>query len=629
MPNHVVYSDCVITEAFDFVEANQLKDAKLWRRFVNQFREKSDVDDGWRGEYWGKMMRGASLVYAYTKDLELYRLLADTVQDMMASAERNGRISSYPLEEEFKGWDLWSRKYILLGMQYFLEVTEDQIFTEKIVKSMMAQADYILKRIGEEAGKRSITAATNNWRGMNSCSILEPMVRLYSITGVQRYLDFATYIVELGCTDIVNIFELAYQDQLYPYQYPVTKAYEMTSCFEGLLEYYRIVKNEKYRTALINFANKVLESDFTIIGCCGCTHELFDHSSVRQANTNNGDVQQETCVTVTLMKFMYQMTLLTGDSRYVDAFERSFYNAYLGAFNTERKVENCVITDHPTLNFEPLPFSSYSPLTADTRGKLIGGFKIMSDNSYYGCCACIASAGIGLFPKLAILTTEKGVVWNLFAKGTGDAKTPKGNEIHYTITTGYPKNGTVTMVIDCEPEEFEIKIRNPEWSEQTVVRVNTESVETQRGYISIARTWKKGDIIQLVFDMRTRAIYPVPYGSQVLMNEMIWEHDIVIPKFDAEDPKAKCHIALQRGPIVLAQENRLGYNVDEPIQVAVDPEGFVDVKIPKQDTAPYKHIVEVQVPLLDGSWMTVTDYSSAGKDYTEKSKMAAWMLTVK
>jgi DUF1680 family protein len=94
----------------------------------------------------------------------------------------------------------------------------------------------------------------------------------------------------------------------------------MISCFEGLIEYYRVTGIEKYKEAIVRFADKVLESDFTIIGCSGCTHELFDHSTVRQANTNNGRIQQETCVTVTLMKFMYQLTCMTGDPKYVDAF---------------------------------------------------------------------------------------------------------------------------------------------------------------------------------------------------------------------------------------------------------------------------------------------------------------------
>ncbi|MBQ5773141.1 MAG: glycoside hydrolase family 127 protein, partial [Clostridia bacterium] len=340
-----------VDRAFRFVRDFQLMDPVLWRRFVQQFREDADADGGWRGEYWGKMMRGASMVWAYTRDEELYRILVETVRDMMASANGDGRISSYPLGMEFDAWDIWSRKYVMLGMQYFLEVCPDEELKAEMIASMRGQADYIIARIGSsKEGKKPIVKATRHWRGLNASSILEPIVRLYSLTGEQAYLDFASYIVGTGATDVVNIFDLAYENDTAPYQYPVTKAYEMTSCFEGLLEYYRITGEEKYKTAVINFASRILETDFTVIGSCGCTHELFDHSAVRQANTNNHPVMQETCVTVTLMKFFHQVYLLTGDSKFMDAFEVSFYNAYLGSINTEKVIEPTLATDYPDLH---------------------------------------------------------------------------------------------------------------------------------------------------------------------------------------------------------------------------------------------------------------------------------------
>jgi hypothetical protein len=59
----------VINNAVEFIEKEQLCDSALWTRFVDQFRVRTDSDNGgWRGEYWGKMMRGGALVYAYTKN---------------------------------------------------------------------------------------------------------------------------------------------------------------------------------------------------------------------------------------------------------------------------------------------------------------------------------------------------------------------------------------------------------------------------------------------------------------------------------------------------------------------------------------------------------------------------------
>ncbi len=616
-------------EAAKFIEGFGLTDATLWRRFVQQFREGADNDGGWRGEYWGKMMRGASFTYAYTKSPELYAVLTKTVEDMLDSADGYGRISSYDVEHEFDGWDIWSRKYILLGMQYFLEICTDGALAERIKASMCAQVDYLISKIGDrEDGKMPITKATRHWRGLNSSSLLEPIVRLYNITGEQRYLDFAEYIVGCGGTEVVNIFDLAYEDKLYPYQYPITKAYEMTSCFEGLLEYYRVVGNERHKTAVINFANKVLRSDFTIIGCCGCTHELFDRSSVRQANTTNGRIMQETCVTVTLMKFFTQLTLLTGDARYSDAFEISMYNAFLGAINTDRATEPTVVAENPTWCIEPLPFDSYSPLTAGTRGNGIGGLKLMSDNHYYGCCACIGSAGNGLMSKMATLASKGGIVLNMYFDGVTRSTTPAGAPITFKTSTRYPADGEINIELEMSvPERFEISLRNPAWSKNTTLCVNGEAVSVNNGYIVLSREWKQGDTIVLSLDMRTRAVRPTPYGHDILMNKVIWGINYMVCTYDEEDPIAKNHIALLRGPLVLAQENRLGYSVDTPVEIAVDADGYVEVTFPEQDIAPYKHIIELCVPLTDGGVMHVTDYSSAGKTWNSDSKMAAWMLT--
>ena len=619
-----------VDNTIKYIEDFQLLNSETWARFVQQFREDSDPDFGWRGEYWGKMMRGASLTYSYTKNPVLYKELRKTVSDMMDSADEKGRISCYTLDKEFGGWDVWERKYVLLGMQYFLEICTDESFAKKVIASMCAQVDCIMEKIGDpKDGKIKITSATRHWRGLNSSSLLEPIVRLYNITNEQKYLDFATYIVDCGGTEVENIFDLAYEDKFSPYQYPMTKAYEMTSCFEGLLEYYRATGIERYKTSVINFANKILETDFTIIGSCGCTHELFDHSKVRQANTTNYKTAQETCVTVTLMKFFYQLTLLTGDPKYVDAFETSMYNAFFGSVNTNKVVE---VSEPDWIKelehiIEPMPFDSYSPLTAGTRGAVIGGLRLMSDKHYYGCCACIGSAGNGLIPKMALLTTEKGFALNLFIDGTVKSTTPEGKEITFETSTKYPVNANVKTTLHFNgSESFELLIRNPEWSKTTKLSVNGEEYMVNDGYITIQRAWADGDEIELVLDMRTEVIHPIPYGHEILMNKVIWGINYMVPTYDEEDPLAKKHIALRRGPLVLAQENRLGYSVDTPISVKINDDGYVDVTFPEKDIAPYEHIIEVCVPLDDGTKMHVTDYASAGKLWTNESKMAAWML---
>ena len=99
--------------------------------------------------------------------------------------------------------------------------------------------------------------------------------------------------------------------------------------------------------------------------------------------------------------------------------EKSFYNAYLGSLNTEHHESRYVHNKFSDVEVVPcfLPFDSYSPLTPGKRGQKVGGNQLLPDNSYYGCCACIGAAGIGLVPKLALLTTEGGFSYNLFIDG--------------------------------------------------------------------------------------------------------------------------------------------------------------------------------------------------------------------
>lgn len=620
-----------LDRSLNLITDMQLRDADMWRLFVEQFRgNPDDHDAGWRGEFWGKMMRGACFVYSYSKDKALFDVLKTTVNDLVESQDELGRISTYSREKEYDGWDLWSRKYVLLGMQYFVEICDDTEFNAKVIDCMKKQVDYLMQRIGwASEGKLLITRLTRHWRGLNSSSILEPIVRLYSLTEEKKYLDFAEYIVACGGMDVENVFELAYRDELHPYQYPVTKAYEMTSCFVGLLEYYRITKNERHLKAIINFADRVLEDDFTVIGSAGCTHELFDHSTVRQANPDRGDPRaQETCVTVTLMQFFYQLNLITGDAKYMDAFERSLYNGYLGAVNTDGAIDTTAAKQYPELTMVPMPFDSYSPLTSGIRGNGTGGFKPFRDGRYYGCCICIGSAGIGVAMKSAVLTSRQGLVVNLYEKGEITQPLTDGSIVNLKFDTEYPVGETVKITVDTEvKDDIELLLRNPEWSKNTKATINGKAITVTKGYVSVYRKWEKGDTIELTFDMRTRAIYPIAYGSQILMNKVVWGANCMCPTFDREHPSTKNHIAIQRGPLMLAQENRLGYSVDDAVSVKVNEDGYVDIIIPDTKTAPYACELEAQIPTTDGGCFTVTDYASAGKLWTEESKMAVWFNT--
>ena len=585
----------LLKRAVDFITKKQLMDASVWKLFVHQF-ELGNTDDhnvGWRCEYWGKMMRGASMVYQVTGDEQLYALLESTVRDMLKTQDAYGRMTTYSKEKELDGWDLWGRKYILLGMQHFLEICKDKAFSEAILCALMRHADAIIDTVGPESeGKKEILTCTRHWNGLNSASILEPYMRLYNITKEQRYLDFAAYIVSTGATRGQNIFELAYEGKLAPYEFEVTKAYEMMSCFEGLLEYYRVTGIQKWKTACLNLAEKILATDVTVIGCSGCTHELFDHSAVRQFDIEEKGIMQETCVTVTWMKFLFQLLCLTGEAKYADQMELSFYNALLGAINT----------DEVTIN-GGLPFDSYAPLLPGLRGRQMGGYQVMENGTYYGCCACIGAAGLGLFGIASVMNAENGTRIQFFEKGVHKTLTPKGSPLTITVDTNYPLDGRVEIRVDTEEKEaFEIAVRIPAWSKRTSACVNGEAVSAQSGcYLTLERVWTAGDVISLDFDMRVYPVYPEDYGVS-----------------SREAP----YIALKKGPVILGRDARLGEDVCSSVSPRISEDGSVSVK---SGASPYACDIALSVENEDGSFFPVTDYASCGKTWTDESKMCAWM----
>jgi DUF1680 family protein len=171
------------------------------------------------------------------------------------------------MEEEFIGWDLWSRKYVLTGMLHFREICKDEALKAEILSAMRKHADYVVERIGSGEGKTEICDTSFWWQGLNSATILEPMLALYKLTQEEKYLQFAEYILSTGGLKNANLLELATDNAKRPSEYPVTKAYEMMSFFEGALAYYELTGKEYYLTAVCNFASAIMKHEITVIGC--------------------------------------------------------------------------------------------------------------------------------------------------------------------------------------------------------------------------------------------------------------------------------------------------------------------------------------------------------------------------
>lgn len=576
--------------------ANWNKGRLPYDEFVNFFRTHAAPQFA-LGEMWGKAVRSGSMFYRYTKDPELKTILDNTVQDLLSTQNENGSISCTPVDQQpgSENGDLWERKYVMLGLEeYYQWVNPDSA----VLNALKKHADCIIDQVGHAPKKEIVDlgwSATNI--GYEPCHIesstlLEPFMRLYNWTGEQRYLDFARYIVESGGTKHFDLIQQAY-DNTDPYlmsgHYP--KAYEMMSMFEGVVEYYRVTGDERCRQAFMNLFNNIRKREITIIGNAGADQpyhpnvagEAWGNTAYEQTNPNITRMM-ETCVGVTWMKFCSQIMRLTGDPAPADEIEKYVYNGLLGAMK-------------PTGD-------GFSYVNLLNGNKVVNyGWGWHFDDFYVTCCNLNGPMGLAYIPYVAVMTSEEGPIVNLYNAGEVNMNT-RTQPLQLTIDTDFPLTGHVVINVNPEKaENFTMKLRIPSWSQNTALSVNGEKVEATPGtYAELNRKWNPGDRIEIDFDMTCRVIN-APLGSNRAGDNFQ---------------------AVVRGPIVLARDENIDPNFDQPVAIQADENGVVAIT-PVQPTLPSTKM-EFLVPTSEGD-IHMVDYASV--DGWSGSKICTWLPILK
>lgn len=146
---------------------------------------------------------------------------------------------------------------------------------------------------------------------------------------------------------------------------------------------------------------------------------------------------------------------------------------------------------------------------------------------------------------------------------------------------------------DGKPQKFALNARIPSWSKNTEIFVNgKKSASPESGkYAEIRRKWRDGDTVEIVFDSRA---------------------------FVVRDPNNPEIYALQRGPIVFAQDLRFEPNIDKPFKFEFENGDFVKnvevVKINGTNAA-------LKVKTADGGYRTFADYASCGATWDKNSRL--------
>ncbi len=552
---------------------------------VEPFRLRNE-SHRWQSEFWGKWIQGAIASYRYSRDAELYEIIKQGAEGLMATQTPDGYIGNYAPEYQLQQWDVWGRKYSTLGLLAWYDLSGDK----RALKAARGVIDHLMTQVGPQA---TAIAMTGNYFGMASCSILEPVVYLYQRTNDKRYLEFANYIAEqLNAPEGPQLLDRADKPVARRFPHPENwwsrenghKAYEMMSCYEGLLEMYKLTGEKKYLEAVEKTVETIIEQEINIAGS-GSAFECWYGGKERQTQPTYHTM--ETCVTFTWMQLCNRLLQVTHNPQLADKLEQTMYNALMASLRADGG-----------------QISKYSPL----EGMRSPGESQCEMN--INCCNANGPRAFALIPQAMyhLQSQESGdiVYVNLYAPSetTLALSGKKAPKVTFTQKTDYPVGGRIE--IEVTPEKaatFMLSLRIPMWSalDRVKATVNGEPLKVDAyGWLPITREWKAGDKITLELDMRGRLVEQNNYQ------------------------------AIVRGPVTLARDSRFGDGfVDETSEVE-HKDGYVELTPVGSDfawmafTAPMKTGTD-----LEGSGeakqIHLCDFGSAGNTWERNIRYRVWL----
>lgn len=550
---------------------------------VEPFRHQNEASR-WQSEFWGKWIQGAIASYRYNHDPELYEIIRQGAESLMATQLPNGYIGNYAEEHQLKQWDVWGRKYTALGLIAWYDLSGD----ERALTAAVKLIDHLMTQVGPD--KVSIIS-TGNYRGMASASVLEPVAYLYNRTGEKRFLDFANYIVEeLNSEEGPQLITKAIEDVPVANRFPHPqtwfsrengqKAYEMMSCYEGLLEMYKITGNELLLSVVEKTVGHIIREEINIAGS-GSAFECWYGGKERQTLPTYHTM--ETCVTFTWMQLCNRLLQLTGNSLYADYIELTAFNALMASLKDDAS-----------------QIAKYSPLEGwRTEGEEQCGMHI-------NCCNANGPRAFAMLPHYAYQVEGNRIRVNLYAASEAEinlaGRRPMG--VKLTQKTDYPVGDRIE--IEVAPERtasFEVAVRIPSWSKIAEVEVNGEKQQgvMQGAYLPLEREWSKGDKITIKLDLRARLV-------------------------ELDD-----HQAIVRGPVVFARDSRFGDGFIDETSVIQSKDGYVELTAVEAPSFAWMAFTAPAVlgTDLEGNGMAnkiyLCDFSSAGNEWDKTQRYRVWL----
>lgn len=358
--------------------------------------------------------------------------------------------------------------------------------------------DWIYARVSKWDTATQNRVLSIEYGGMNDC-----LYELYAVTGEDKYAKAAhkfdeEKLFELVASNSSNVLNNRHANTTIPKFLGALNRYMTTN---GKTVGGETVNADKYLAYAEKFFDMVVDKHSYITGD-NSEWEHFGADYILDAERTNCNC--ETCNAYNMMKLAKGLYMVTGKSKYLDFYERAFYNTILSSQNPETGM---------TTYFQPMAS---------------GYFKVYgTEEGNFWCCT---GSGMENFTKLGnaiYYHTEDMVIVNQYLSSV---LTDADKNIRLTQTADIPADNVADFIINSIDGTSDISVklalRLPEWlagtAEVTVNNVKANPV-TESGY-AILEGLKNGDRIAITLPMEIKAYnlpdneaeYAFQYGPIVL-----------------------------------------------------------------------------------------------------------------
>ena len=466
-----------------------------------------------RGEYHGMVFQDSDLYkwleavayqLAVRPDPSL-REAADSAIRLIGQAQTpEGYLNTYyqthPDEKRFSNLqnnhELYCAGHLIEAAVAFAQAVGDT----RLLDVARRYADLIDRVFGPEEGKL---------HGYPGHEIIEmALVRLFRLTGEERYLRLARYFIDQRGQAPLYFEEEARRDgnrdfvwneTFMRYQYyqagkPVREQTEAEGhavravyLYSGMADVAAETGDQTLFEACRTLFDNILSRRMYITGAIGSTHvgEAFTYDY----DLPNESVYAETCAQIGLCFFAQRMLNSEMDGRYADVIERALYNSVLSGMSLDAKRFFYV---NP---LEVVP----EACEKDDRLRHVKPQR----QKWFGCACCPPNLArfLGSLPSYAFSAGSDTLYMHLYIGGEVRVALAHA-EVHLSVESDYPWDGRVRLTVHT-PGEYGIAVRISGWCRGYELKVNGESVSSEpvRGYVSLNRVWREEDMVELNLKM--------------------------------------------------------------------------------------------------------------------------------